>query len=324
MLNWMIGTVEERCYGDRIAQTRIPAPLFIIGLPRSGTTFLFNLLTRDRRFAFPNLYQVSNPHTFLATENTVASFTSGLIPSKRAQDDVELSWRAPAEEEQALAILSLRSSALSTLFPNNRAYFERYRSFRLVAEEEIESWQNAYRHFLRKLSWKYNKPLILKSPLNLCRIRLFTEMFPDAKFVHIVRNPYHLFQSAMHSRQRTGTLRSLQKAKDQDRVHTLLTSNQEVMKSYLEQRSLIPEGQLHQLHYEDLEAEPLVTVSKLYQSLNLPRFSETSECLSAYLGSISGYRRNLYEELSPEIITKINDSWGFWLDHFGYQRRGLQ
>jgi len=320
ILNSIVGTIEDRRYGDRIRKTETRDPVFIIGVARSGTTFLFNLLTRDRRFAFPNLYQASNPHTFLTTENAVAGGTSRFIPDKRAQDNVEQSWQTPAEDEQALAILSRCSSTLSTLFPNNRAYFARFRSFEMVSEEEIENLKNAYRYYLRKLSWKYNRPLILKSPLNICRIRLLREMFPKARFVHIVRNPYHLFQSAMHMNERINSLRALQKAKDQDLAQMLITRYREMMKSYLEQRSLIPEEYLHQVHFEDLEAEPLAEIRKLYQSLSFPHFSEAEGRLRAHLENISGYRRNLYEDLSPEIISQINESWGFWLDQFGYRR----
>src|SRR5207244_7988419 len=50
-----------------------------------------------------------------------------------------------------------------------------------------------------RLSWGgvflYGQPLVLKSSGHTCRIRLLLELFPDAKFVHIHRNPYAVFQS---------------------------------------------------------------------------------------------------------------------------------
>src|SRR5260370_28128800 len=49
---------ENRVYGDRTRNTKVESPLFILGIWRSGTTLLHNLLTRDERFAYPNNYQV--------------------------------------------------------------------------------------------------------------------------------------------------------------------------------------------------------------------------------------------------------------------------
>ena len=52
--------------------------------------------------------------------------------------------------------------------------------------------------FLAKLSTDYNRPLVLKSPPHTGRIRLLLELFPDARFVHIRRDPYTVFRSTRH------------------------------------------------------------------------------------------------------------------------------
>ena len=40
--------------------------------------------------------------------------------------------------------------------------------------------------------------IVLKSPPHTCRIRTLLEIFPKAKFVHIVRDPYVLFPSTVN------------------------------------------------------------------------------------------------------------------------------
>ena len=52
--------------------------------------------------------------------------------------------------------------------------------------------------FLRKLTLKYGRPLVLKSPPHTARIRLLLGLFPDARFVHIHRDPYVVFRSTRH------------------------------------------------------------------------------------------------------------------------------
>jgi hypothetical protein len=65
---------EQRRYGTAITAQKVLPPLFILGHWRTGTTHLHNLLAVDRRFAFPNNYQVCYPHTFLTTEALGARF----------------------------------------------------------------------------------------------------------------------------------------------------------------------------------------------------------------------------------------------------------
>src|SRR5207244_1822378 len=73
-----------------------------------------------------------------------------------------------------------------------------YLTFRGVPEQEIREWREAFTLFLQKLTWKYQRPIILKSPPHTCRIKLLLEMFPDARFVHIHREPFTVFQSTKH------------------------------------------------------------------------------------------------------------------------------
>jgi len=61
----MVQRKEKNSFGDQIQNTNVEPPVFILGVWRSGTTHLHNLLTRDTRFGYANLYQALNPHTFL-------------------------------------------------------------------------------------------------------------------------------------------------------------------------------------------------------------------------------------------------------------------
>src|SRR5688500_2029819 len=50
--------LEDWRYGAAIRKAAVHPPIFVLGLWRSGTTHLHNLLARDERFAFPNTYHV--------------------------------------------------------------------------------------------------------------------------------------------------------------------------------------------------------------------------------------------------------------------------
>jgi hypothetical protein len=59
---------EEATYGRAVRDAIVGPPVFVLGIWRSGTTHLQNLLALDERFAFPNWYQVAYPHSLLGTE----------------------------------------------------------------------------------------------------------------------------------------------------------------------------------------------------------------------------------------------------------------
>ena len=99
-LTSLIRAYENRKYGSEIANIEVKRPLFILGHWRSGTTHLHNLLAQDERFAYPNVWQVLNPHTFLSTERYSAIMKLA-APKTRLIDNVAFSPDVPLEDEFA-------------------------------------------------------------------------------------------------------------------------------------------------------------------------------------------------------------------------------
>src|SRR5579863_8201808 len=89
---------EDARYGSKVAATEIKPPLFILGHWRSGTPHLHNLLSLDDRFAYPNLYEVLFPTTFLCSEWILPTLLMPFLPKKRPFDNVALAFDEPAEE----------------------------------------------------------------------------------------------------------------------------------------------------------------------------------------------------------------------------------
>ena len=100
--------IENWRFGKRIGETSIQPPLFILGHWRNGTTHLHNLFAADRRFAYPNIYQVMYPHTFLTTEAINSRLLASFMPETRfGVDNVQISWAVPYEDEFAIAMADL-------------------------------------------------------------------------------------------------------------------------------------------------------------------------------------------------------------------------
>jgi hypothetical protein len=176
--NSVMRWVEEKRYGAAVLDAEVLPPVFVLGHWRSGTTHLHNLLTVDERFAFPNNYQALFPHAFLSMEAAQSPFIQWFLPRRRPMDNIEWTMRSPQEEEFALCIMTFLSPCTGWFFPQRRDHYDRYLTFRGVGEDEVARWRAALVAYVRRLSWKYRRPLVLKSPPHTARVRLLLRRSP--------------------------------------------------------------------------------------------------------------------------------------------------
>jgi hypothetical protein len=309
---------EDRLYGPAVAGVAVPPPLFILGHWRNGTTHLHNLLAVDPQFAFPNNYQVVCPHTFLCTEERNAASFDLLLPQHRPQDNVRLGMGLPQEDEFALNVASFCSLYMGWAFLRCEDYYERYLTFRGVPAAEVARWQAAFVGFLKKLTWKYNRPLLLKSPPHTCRIRLLLEMFPGARFVHIHREPFTVFRSTKRLLARYVPSAAFQRRPGGDLHEQILTRYRVMYDAFFEERGLIPPGHYHEMAFEELERDPLGQMRALYDRLGLGGFEAVRPALEKYLVSVRDYEKNLYAPLPPRLRQRIATAWQRCFAECGY------
>lgn len=319
VLNSLASRREERRYGAEIAKTVIAPPVFILGHWRTGTTFLHNLMSRDQQFAYPNLYEVLHPGSFLSKGDAEARrWMARALPDRRPMDNVAYDLDLPQEDEFALALTCLRSPALVLNFPRTGIGYLRYLTFDGVPAREVEEWKRTVRWFLKKLTLKYKRPLLLKSPTHTARIRLLLELFPEARFVNIHREPYTVFQSWLHTHDTAAWFMYLQKADRTYRNDFTLRMGQILFDAYFDQRHLVPPGRLVDVAYEDLEARPVEVVQEVYAKLGLPAFEEFRPRLQGYVDSLGEYKKNRFKELAPEVRERVARSWGRAFTEWGY------
>lgn len=312
--------VENLRFGSKLESVVVQPPIFVLGHWRSGTTHLHQLLTVDNRFAYPNNYQVLFPHAFLTTEAINSRMISLFMPKRRPMDNVEWDMRSPQEDEFALCISTFKSPYMRWIMPQFGEKYDRYLTFRGVPEAEIAEWRDALMLLLKKLTLKYQRPLVLKSPPHTARIRLLLEMFPDAKFIHIHREPYTVFQSSRKTFLVNLDFHRLQRMRSDDIDDWIIAQYRRIYDAYFEERSLIPVGQFHEIGFEELEANPLDELRKTYDALNLPDYSRVEPALKQYLESISNYKKNEFPSLRPDLRSRIATEWRKCFDEWGYAK----
>jgi hypothetical protein len=317
--NSFFSRFDERQFDGSLDQVTVPTPLFVLGHWRSGTTHLHNLLSVDERFAFPNNYQALFPSSFLAAEASHSKAVEFFLPPKRPMDNVQWTMKSPQEDEFALCILCAKSPCMGWIFPKQRDHYDRYLTFRGVPEAEIQEWQATLVRYLKKLMWKLKRPLILKSPPHTCRIKLLLQIFPDAKFVHIHRDPYTVFSSSKKTFQVSYELHRLQRPRLDDLDEWILGQYRRMYDVYFEERDLIPAGRFHEIGFEDLERDTIGEMSRLYRALELPDFEGVKEPLEKYVASIAGYQKNEFATIADGLRQEIAQQWKPSFDQWGYK-----
>jgi len=320
LINSVLAAYHRWRHGERIEATEIKhPPLFIIGHWRSGTTFLHDLMVLDPKYQYADTYECISPNHFLSTGGLVRKFCGWALPSKRPMDNVAAGWERPQEDEFALMNMGAPSPYRRMAFPNDPCDGDAYLDFKDVPEEDIEAWKQTLLRFLKTLTVQDERPIILKSPTHTGRIKVLQEMFPEAKFVHIVRDPMELYSSTMRLWPTLWWYQSLHIA-DLDGLEDYVFDCYERMYgAYFEHESLIDPENICEVRYERLASEPLNEVNRVYEELDLGDFDQVRPQLEAYLESLGDYKRNKHE-YDEETVDRVMTRMAEYAERYGYGR----
>lgn len=321
ILNSWNDLLESVIFGGRVARQKIEhPPIFILGHWRSGTTLLHNLMTLDPQFTYPNLYQVMYPGNFLLTEHVVTRLTGWILPETRPMDNIPAGWNLPQEDEMALLALTLISPYLMLAHQGAPERYSRFFDLSELTPDERRRWREAFLTFVKKLTVRANKSIVLKSPSHTFRIPVLLEMFPDAKFVYIYRDPYAVFSSGMHLRKTLFRENGLGKPNFHGMEQEVLDVYSKCINTYEQTKHLIPAGRLHELKFEELEADPVGQMHALYERLSLPGWDRVEAAIRNELPTLTEYRKNSFN-LDEETMRRVYDRWKSSFQAYGYSSR---
>lgn len=319
VLNSLCGRLENVAAGADLDESRSqPDPIFILGHWRSGTTLLHNLLVCNERFGAPNFAQVFFPHSFSTLARPLDAIIRRFMPDRRPFDNMRLDPELPQEDEFALCTLTGLSPYLAYTFPRNWRHYDRYLTFSGVPESEVRLWQLAFQRYVRKIGRVLGRQLILKSPPHTARLRWILEIFPNARFIHIHRNPYSVFQSTRYMLRIGAPMAQMQKFDFGSVEDVILKRYRAMYEAFFEQRGLIKEGRFCEISYQDLVKNPLTQLAEVYNYLGLPDFATVETQMRSNIATVENYRPNRYPNLPEDIAQRIAEEWQFCFQAWGY------
>lgn len=314
--------LQERKYRKELADKPLEHdPLFILGHWRSGTTFLHNIFAQDKHFGYTTTYQTVFPHFMMSLQGLFKPTMGWLMPDKRPTDNMELAPDLPQEEEFAINNSCPFNYYNFWFFPERmQEYADRYLTFKDITPEELQAFKEAFDKVVKLSLWNTGGTQYLsKNPPHTGRVKALLEMYPQARFIYLMRNPYTVFESTRNFFLNTIKPLQLHTISDEQMEQNILKVYMELYRAYKEQKKHIPEGHLFEVRFEDIEQDALGMTKRMYRDLELPGWEEAHPAISAYIGGKKGYKKNKYA-YDPRTVSLVNEHWGEVLDEWGYER----
>jgi omega-hydroxy-beta-dihydromenaquinone-9 sulfotransferase len=307
---------EKAKYGKKLAEAPVVKdPVIIIGHWRTGSTLLHQLMSLDKNFVAPTVFQASLPDSFLVSEKYYRPVMSSMMSPTRPMDNVKLGFDEPQEDEYALLKLIGDSPLADVIFQKSNNYF--LKSYPDFNPKNVEEWKGAIMNFCNKLQFASNKRILLKNPFHSMRIELLRETFPDVKFIHIHRHPYKVIPSTINM----WTIVAKQNRLKGTWKEPSIKETAEVLNNMLTQirkdLSILPAGSFTEVNFENFEKDIPLSLKKIYQDIGLAYTQEFEENVKTYLSGLKNYKKNVFN-LSENDKLYIRESLNDQFIYYGY------
>lgn len=314
-----LSSLEKKRLGKRIRNFKTSDdPIFILGHWRTGSTYLHQLLTQDKQFASPTVFQVSVPDNFLVSKRYYKSIMTRMLDTVRPMDQVKLGFDEPQEDEYALVKMGMHSPLEQLIFPKNHGYFLSGYSTFTPDNIQLNEWIDSYKLFYKKLVFYYRKRIVFKNSFHSMRIELLKKMFPNAYFIHIYRNPYVVIPSTRHMWRIVGRQNCLRQYYSDPPFPEVIAVYKMMMNNIRESLDSLPDGSYSEVKFEELEANPMHTLENLYGQMGLIISADQQQTISNFLNQNKDYRKNRYT-LSAEEANQISVELSHELHKYGYE-----
>jgi hypothetical protein len=297
----------EQAWRERpeLAQTTLPAPVFIVGWPRTGSTALHTLLAVDPRNrtlpyweSFDPIPPTAGPDLRIEKLRHMLSQLERLAPDYHAIHPM-----APEMAEECVALFMNHFRSLQFDFQYR---VPGYVSWLLAQDAEI-----AYRAYQRSLRLVHHfRPggdrFVLKDPTHLVHLPTILALWPEAKIIFTHRDPVGALPSLCSLYAHTRAIFS-------DDVDAAAIGQEVIaghwpraLDSALALRDRIPPGQRADVRHSDLRADPIATVERLYETLGFPLEDDARRAMLRFLAEEAAKPESVHEHSLAGFGLKVD------------------
>ncbi len=306
-----------------IMDIELEPPVIVVGLPRSGTTHLVNLIASDTRFralpSWESLEPIPSPGRGPGIDGvdrrylrSMGSYEAqvAMVPLLRVMHDGHPQL---IEEEIALQDLDFSSYTLEWL-----ARVPTWRDHYLALDQRPH--YSYVRKVLQALTWlRGPRRWVLKSPQHLEQIGPLVQIFPDATFAVTHRDPVSVIQSAI----------TMLAYGDRVRRHSIepdilstywINRVEQLMRAFVRDSHLLPHDRLLDINFNTFMADDLATVGEIYDRAGLAFTDRARGELAAFMadhprGKFGQVSYDLQGDfgLEPDVVRK---RFEFYFDRF--------
>jgi hypothetical protein len=327
----LVRTLSNRLLMERdrqndpgIAAAKITQPLFIVGLPRSGTTLLHTLLSVDPSHRAPLIWEVMSP-----SPPTTKRMGARIRHARRSL--AQLRWLAPTfrrvhalgaelpQECIGLMSPSMLSDQFDTMYrvPSYRAWF--------LKQNLLPAYEYHHR-FLQHLQNRGGAHRwILKAPAHMFAIPALLEVYPDAVFVQVHRDPLDAIVSVSSL---ISILRSVfsEKVDPCEVGRDALRYWSETLAVFLQQRDRFSSDRIFDLNYNDIRQDPIAAAKRLYAHFAWEFTNEAEDRMRSTLASQprveNGFHCYNASQFGLESET-VKSHFANYCQRFGLTTKGL-
>jgi len=280
---------RDRQLYPEIARQEIREPLFIVGLPRSGTTILQMLLAADPEHRSPLMWEVMTP-----SPPTTADEKRRI---QRATQSANLfNWLAPTFRYVHAVGAELPQECVRLMTPTFMSdqfdamyYVPSYRAW--LFQQDLRPAYEYHRRFLQHLQFRRaGRRWVLKAPTHMFALPALLSVYPDALFVQVHRTPVEAMASV-------ASLITILRSAFSDGVDPVVICRDsiqywsETMEKFLEDRDRLLNGRICELDYDQICRNPIAAVGRIYDHFGWSLSPEAERRMRALMASRAGNGR---------------------------------
>jgi len=307
----------------QIHAEKIDRPIFITGLPRSGTTHLENLIAADRRLRYLPVYLGSEPAP-----------TPGEEPGTDGNDP---RWIRASEHWDRMKsnpiMAAMHEHSPDHACGENELQIPDFASYQWEWMADVPKWRDFYysedqtphyeygRAVLQSIAFQFPDECrwILKGNAQSEQLTVLHKVYPDATIVMTHRDPLAILQSVLTMRG-LAILGGQKKPNIAAHVQYWVDRIEHMLRAYMRDMDKIPASQRVDLLFQDVMADDVGTAQKVLEAAGLPASKVSEEDMRDYMANHPrGRDGRVVYDLAGNFklnVIELRERFSFYTDHF--------